>query len=78
MVGMTKAEAIAREEYRRAHVRFVDFNEEEKYVVQEIVDRNHHLMQVRLAARLFDPDAFILGSALLKPAFWRSCWPARK
>ena len=53
-------------EYRRAHVRFVDFNEEEKYVVQEIVDRNHHLMQVRLAARLFDPDAFILGSALLK------------
>jgi uncharacterized protein (DUF362 family) len=53
-------------EYRRARVRFVDFNEEEKYVVQEIVDRNHHLMQVRLAARLFDPDAFILGSALLK------------
>ena len=53
-------------EYRRAHVRFVDFNEEEKYVVQEIVDRNHHLMQVRLAARLFDPDAFILGAALLK------------
>ena len=53
-------------EYRRAHVRFVDFNEEEKYVVQEIVDRHHHLMQVRLAARLFDPDAFILGAALLK------------
>jgi uncharacterized protein (DUF362 family) len=53
-------------EYRRANVRFIDFNEEEKYVVQEIVDRNHHLMQVRLAARLFDPDAFILGAALLK------------
>ncbi|MBZ5581629.1 MAG: DUF362 domain-containing protein [Acidobacteriia bacterium] len=53
-------------EYRRRNVRFLDFNEEAKYVVQEIVDRNLHLIPVRLAARLFDPDAFILGSALLK------------
>jgi uncharacterized protein (DUF362 family) len=53
-------------EYRHTHARFVDLNEEEKYVVQEIVDKNLHLMQVRLAARLFDPDAFILGAALLK------------
>jgi uncharacterized protein (DUF362 family) len=53
-------------EYRRGNMRFVDLNEEGKYVVQEIADRNLHLIQVRLAARLFDPEAFILGSALLK------------
>ena len=53
-------------EYRRGAMRFVDLNEEGKYVAQEIVDRNLHLIEVRLAERLFDPDAFILGSALLK------------
>lgn len=53
-------------EYRRVKARFVDFNEEERYVVQEIVDKNLHLVQVRLAARLFDPGAFIIGAALLK------------
>src|SRR5450755_211454 len=30
-------------EYPRAHARLVDFNEEGKYVVQEIVDKNLHL-----------------------------------
>lgn len=52
-------------EYRRVRIRLVDFNEE-GHVVQEIVDRDLHLTQVRLAGRLFDPDAFILGSAILK------------
>ncbi|MEK7408670.1 MAG: DUF362 domain-containing protein [Acidobacteriota bacterium] len=51
-------------EYRK--VSLVDLNEEGKYAVAEIIDRDLHLTQVRLAARLFDPDAFILGAAILK------------
>jgi uncharacterized protein (DUF362 family) len=53
-------------EYRKMNVRLVDFNDEPQYVAQEIVDRDLHLIQVRLAGRMFDPDAFILGSAILK------------
>lgn len=53
-------------EFRRRDIRLVDFNEEGQYRVQEIVDKNLRLVPVRLAARLFDPNAFILGLALLK------------
>lgn len=53
-------------EYRPLKVSFVDLNEDPRPLVQEIVDRDLHLTQVRLASRLFDPDAFILGCALLK------------
>ncbi len=53
-------------EYRPLKISLVDLNDEQRFVVDEIVDRNLHLTQVRLAARLFDPDAFILGSAILK------------
>jgi uncharacterized protein (DUF362 family) len=53
-------------EYRPLKITLVDLNEDPRPVVDEIVDRDLHLTQVRLASRLFDPDAFILGCALLK------------
>jgi uncharacterized protein (DUF362 family) len=53
-------------EYRELKPRFVDLNEDSNPVVHEIVDRDLHLTQVRLASRLFDPEAFILGCAILK------------
>jgi uncharacterized protein (DUF362 family) len=53
-------------EYRSLKIRLEDFNEDQRPVVHEIVDRDLHLTQVRLASRLFDPDAFVLGCALLK------------
>jgi uncharacterized protein (DUF362 family) len=53
-------------EYRSLKVSLVDFNEDPHPVVHEIVDRDLHLTQVRLASRLFDPDAYVLGCALLK------------
>ena len=53
-------------EYRGLKVSLVDFNEDPHPVVHEIVDRDLHLTQVRLASRLFDPEALILGSAILK------------
>ncbi|MFB3827821.1 MAG: DUF362 domain-containing protein [Bryobacteraceae bacterium] len=51
-------------EYKR--VSLADFNEEEGFETHQIVDRNMHLVEVRLARRMFDPEAFILGSAILK------------
>lgn len=53
-------------EYPRLRVRLVDFNDEDQQVIHEIVDRDLHLTQVRLAGRMFDPDAFILSAAILK------------
>ncbi len=53
-------------EYRSHKVKLIDLNEEERYEPFEILDQNVHMRQVRLAARLMDPDAFLLGSAILK------------
>ncbi|MEO8657308.1 MAG: DUF362 domain-containing protein [Bryobacteraceae bacterium] len=53
-------------EYRPLKITFADFNEDQHPLVHEIVDRDLHLTQVRLASRLFDPDAYILGCAILK------------
>jgi uncharacterized protein (DUF362 family) len=53
-------------EYRPLKVSFVDLNEDPRPLVHEIVDRDLHLTQVRLASRLFDPEAYILGCAILK------------
>ena len=53
-------------EYKSLKVRLVDLNEEAKYEVIPVLDENLHLQPVRLAARLLDPEAFILCSACLK------------
>ena len=53
-------------EYKRLPVSLVDLNRERKYEVFSIVDRNIRPIPVRLAARLFDPDAYIFTSAMLK------------
>jgi uncharacterized protein (DUF362 family) len=53
-------------EYRSLKPTLVDFNEDPRPLIHEIVDRDLHLTQVRLASRLFDADAFVLGCALLK------------
>ncbi len=53
-------------EHRSQKVRLVDLNDEPEFVPHEIIDRDLHLATVRLAKRLFDPDAFILGAAILK------------
>lgn len=53
-------------EYKSLNVSLVDLNREAKYVIQPIIDYNLHVVPVRLAARLMDPDAFILCSAVMK------------
>jgi uncharacterized protein (DUF362 family) len=53
-------------EYRALNVQLVDLNEEAKFHSLQIVDPNLHFTPVRLAARLFDPDAFVISSAMPK------------
>ncbi len=58
------AQVIA--EYKPRQISLVDLNRERKYEIFSIVDRDIRPIPVRLAARLLDPDAFVLSSAMLK------------
>ena len=53
-------------EYKRLNIKLVDLNREGKYEVFPIVDCNIRPVPVRLAARLQDPDAYIISAAMLK------------
>ena len=53
-------------EYKSKKVSLVDLNEEAKHVVLPLIDFDLHVAPVRLAARLFDPEAFVIGSSVLK------------
>jgi uncharacterized protein (DUF362 family) len=53
-------------EYKSQNVSLLDLNAEGKYIRLPLIDFDLHVVQVRLAARLLDPDAFILGAAVLK------------
>jgi uncharacterized protein (DUF362 family) len=53
-------------EYKSLDIRLEDLNQEAKWQVLPVLDADLHLQPVRLAARLLDPDAFILCSAILK------------
>ncbi len=51
-------------EYKK--VSLLDLNEEAKYVLLPLIDYDIHVVPVRLAARLVDPEAFILCAACMK------------
>jgi uncharacterized protein (DUF362 family) len=53
-------------ERREREVRLVDLNDEGRYETLEVLDDDLHLAPVRLAARLLDPDAYVICSAALK------------
>ncbi len=53
-------------EYKRLKVSLIDLNQEGRYEVLHILDGDMHVTPVRLAARLLDPDAFILNAGVLK------------
>jgi uncharacterized protein (DUF362 family) len=58
-------------EYKSHQVKLIDLNEEaqspeQKPVILPLIDFDVHVVPVRLAARLFDPDAFIISAAILK------------
>ena len=49
-----------------AKLSLVDLNREAKYRTLPLIDFDLHVTQVRLAARLLDPEAFVIGAAILK------------
>lgn len=53
-------------EHRSQKVNLIDLNTEGRYQIIPVLDENLHPSPVRLAARLLDPDAFIICSAILK------------
>ena len=53
-------------ERRAQKVSLVDLNREGKYETISLIDFDLHVTPVRLAARLLDPDAYVIGSAMLK------------
>ncbi len=53
-------------EHKPLSVSLVDLNEEGRYETGSILNGDLHLVPVRLAARLLDPDAYIISSAMLK------------
>ena len=57
-------QAIA--DHKPLSVSLVDLNEEGKYQVHTILDGDLHAVPVRLAARLLDPDAYVICSCMLK------------
>ena len=48
------------------NVSLVDLNAEAKYQVIPLIDYDLHLQPVRLAARLLDPDAYVICACMLK------------
>jgi uncharacterized protein (DUF362 family) len=53
-------------EHKPLAVSLVDLNEEGKFQTHLILNGDLHLVPVRLAARLLDPDAYIICAAMLK------------
>jgi uncharacterized protein (DUF362 family) len=58
------AEVIS--EHKPLPVSLVDLNEEGKFETHVILDGDLHAAKIRLAARLLDPDAFVICSGLMK------------
>jgi uncharacterized protein (DUF362 family) len=53
-------------EHKPLEVGLLDLNEEGKYLTHTILNGDLHMVPVRLAARLLDPEAFVICSAILK------------
>ena len=53
-------------EHKAQKVSLLDLNREGTYITIPLLDFDLHVQPVRLAARLFDPDAFVFCSAILK------------
>jgi uncharacterized protein (DUF362 family) len=53
-------------EYPSQKVSLVDLNHETRYETIPLIDSDVHVAPVNLSARLFDPDAFVICSAITK------------
>ncbi len=62
----TSATPVVAREFKSRQVSLVDLNEEARYELSSVIDADLHVVPVRLAARLLDPEAFILCAAVMK------------
>jgi uncharacterized protein (DUF362 family) len=53
-------------EFKSQKVSLVDLNEEAGYKLGSVIDGDLHVVPVRLAARLLDPEAYVICSAVMK------------
>jgi uncharacterized protein (DUF362 family) len=53
-------------EFKPRQVRLVDLNEEALYKTGSVIDGDLHVVPVRLAARLMDPEAYVICAAVMK------------
>jgi uncharacterized protein (DUF362 family) len=53
-------------EYKKQQLQLIDLNAEAKFERITVLDADLHIVPMRLAARLLDPDAFVISSAMLK------------
>jgi uncharacterized protein (DUF362 family) len=53
-------------EYKKQQLQLIDLNDEAKFERVTLLDKDLHLVPCRLAARLMDPEAFVISSGVLK------------
>jgi uncharacterized protein (DUF362 family) len=53
-------------EYRRQQLKLIDLNDEAKFERIALLDADLHIVPCRIAARLLDPEAFVISAAMLK------------
>ena len=53
-------------EYKSKQVQLIDLNAEAKFERIAVLDADLHIVPMRIAARLLDPEAFVISSAMLK------------
>ena len=53
-------------EYKKQQVQLIDLNAEGKFERITVLDKDLHIVPLRLAARLVDPEAFVISMAMLK------------
>ena len=53
-------------EYRKQKLELIDLNQEAKFERVALLDKDLHIVPCRIAARLVDPEAFVISSAMLK------------
>jgi len=53
-------------EYKKQQLQLIDLNAEAKFERITVLDKDLHIVPLRLAARLLDPEAFVISSAMLK------------
>ena len=53
-------------EYRKQQLKLIDLNDEAQFERVALLDSDLHIVPCRIAARLVDPEAFVISSCMLK------------